>query len=149
MLADRFHPIRTSMAALVLYTLGTLWGGFYARDQTTFMIAFILNGVISGVYFTTSISIAQRFLPRAEFAQMSSASGIIIALCGMILGPAVGFFMDHMNHNYRYTYFISAGLAMITLALLAIVHHKFMKQGGPDNYQAPEPTGKAGRVEIR
>lgn len=141
MLADRFHPIRTSMVALVLYALGNLWGGFFVHDQSTFIIALLLNSVLSGIYFTTSISIGQRLLPRAEFAQLSSASGIIIALTGMVLGPAVGYFLDHTHHNYRYTYLISAGLAIAALIGLAIVHKKFVEFGGPDNYRAPEPSG--------
>jgi MFS family permease len=141
-LADRIHPIRASMGALVLYAFGTLWGGLYARDQSTFIIAFLLNGVLSGIYFTTSASLGQRLLPKAEFAQFSSAGGIIIALCSMALGPMVGSFLDHEHHSYRYTYLVSAGLSTLALIGLIILHHKFMELGGPNRYAAPEPSAR-------
>lgn len=141
-IADRIHPIRASMAALVIYMLVTLWGGLFIHDQPTFIVAYLLNAVVSGIYFTTSSSIGQRLLPRAEFAQFSSASGIIIALCSMALGPLVGLFLDHAHHNYRYTFLISAFLSLVALIGLVIVHRKFMEHGGPDHYQAPEPPGK-------
>lgn len=142
-LADRIHPIRASMGALVLYAVGTLWGGLFARDQSTFVIAFLLNGVLSGIYFTTSASLAQRLLPRAEFAQFSSAGGIIVSLCSMALGPAVGIFLDSQQHVYRYTFLISAGLSTLALIGLIILHGKFMQLGGLDHYKAPEPSGRS------
>jgi MFS family permease len=141
-LADRIHPIRASMAALVLYALGTMWGGLFARDQSTFIIAFLMNGVLSGIYFTTSSSLGQRLLPRAEFAQFSSAGGIIIALCSMALGPAVGMFLDHVHHAYRYTFLMSCILSLVALVGLIIVYRKFLELGGPDSYKAPEPSAK-------
>ncbi len=141
MIADRFHPVRATMGALALYTIGTFWGGFYARDEFNFAIAFVLNGVLAGVYYTVSASMGLRLLPRAEFAQLSSAGGIIGGIFGMLLSPLVGFCLDHAHHNYRYTFLISGVLSSIALTALIIVHWEFMKLGGPDNYKAPEPSG--------
>ena len=130
------------MGALALYAIGTLWGGFYARDEFTFAIAFVLNGVLAGVYYTVSASMGQRLLPRAEFAQLSSAGGIVGGVCGMLLAPSVGLCLDYAHHNYRYTFLMSAVLSIAALIGLIIVHKEFMKLGGPDNYKAPEPSGK-------
>ena len=141
-IADRFHPIRATMGALILYAMGTLWGALYARDQATFTIAFVLNGVLAGVYFTVSASMGQRLLPRAEFAQFSSAGGIIVGIGGMVFTPLVGLCLDLVHHNYRYTFLISTVLSVVALIGLMIVHWEFMKLGGPGNYKAPEPSGK-------
>jgi MFS family permease len=138
-IADRFHPIRATMCALALYAMGTLWGALYARDQTTFTIAFVLNGVLAGVYFTVSASMGQRLLPRAEFAQFSSAGGIISGISGMVFTPLMGLCLDSVHHNYRYTFLISAILSVVALIGLTIVHREFMKLGGPDHYKAPVP----------
>jgi hypothetical protein len=147
-LADWFHPVRTTMVALFLYALVTLWGGLYARDQFTFSIALVLNGVFGGVYYTTSASMGQRLLPRAEFAQLSSAGGIMGGISGMLFAPLVGLFLDYAHHDYRYTFLMSFVVSVAALIGLIIVHKQFMKLGGPNNYRAPEPSGKQNRSQF-
>jgi len=42
------------------------------------------------------------------------------------------------NSNYRLTYLFSGLFAAVSLGLLLVVYHKFMKMGGPNAYVAPE-----------
>ncbi len=137
-LADRFHPLRMTLATLCLYVLVMLWGGFYARDTATFAIAFVAHGVISGAYFTASAALGQRLLPRARFSELMSAGGIFSCLCSIALAPCIGMLLDHTGHNYRYTFYAGGGITMAAVVVTLLMHGKFMALGGPRNYVAPE-----------
>jgi MFS family permease len=137
-LADRFHPLRVSLVAMGLYSLVTLYGGLCAKGAWTFGAALVMHGVLSGTYFTASASIGQRLLPRERFAELGSAAGIIGSLVSIVLAPAMGLFLDHMGHVYRYTFIIGFALSLLALLSLLLLHGKFMTLGGPKRYVAPE-----------
>ena len=142
-LADRVHPLRLGIGILILYAAATLWGGFFARDARMLAIALIAHGVIAGTWATATASLQQRLLPRAEFAQFASAGGMIGNLSWIVLAPIAGFLLDHLHHDYRYTYFMGCGLATLGLGGCLVLHQKFMALGGPLHYAAPEATGSA------
>lgn len=136
-LADRFHPLRVGIAAMILYALSTAWGAFNIHDQATFGIALVLHTIISGTYFTTTASVGQRLLPRSKFSQFASAGGIIASITTMTLSPAMGQILDRTDNNYRLTFVAGLLLACLSVVLLVIIHHKFMALGGPKGYVAP------------
>ena len=146
-LVDRFHPLRVGIVVQVLYAVSTLLGGLFIHDSFTFALALIAHGVISGTWFTAVASIGQRLLPRAEFAQFASAEGILKSFFAFLVGPAVGIFLDHFHHNYRYTYLISFAINLAGLFLCLLLYRQFRALGGPDNYAAPEYVRKAGPVQ--
>jgi len=137
-LVDRFHPLRVCTLTLGLYGVCTLWSGFYARDISTFCIAIIAHGVISGTFFTASASIGQKLLPRERFAELMSASGIVSSLCSMALPACMGFILDRTGHQYYYTFLASSAITALAVVLYFIMDRKFVALGGPENYQAPE-----------
>lgn len=136
-LSDRFHPLRVSIAAIGIEVLAALWGGLYSYDVWSFSVAYVTHGVVAGMFFTASASLGQRLLPRARFAEMYSALTIVNCLAFVALSPLVGLFLDHVNHTYRYTFYIGLGLAVLALGALLVLHSKFMALGGPKEYQAP------------
>ena len=136
-LTDRFHPLRTGIAALILHAAVVLWGGLYARDAATFGLALVSEGVLAGVWWTCTASLGQRLYPRARFAELASAQGILGGLASMFLAPGIGLFLDHTGHVYRYTFLISFGLTLLTLATLLVVHARFMALGGTKGYVPP------------
>ena len=136
-LADRFHPLRVSIAALIGYVLVTGWGFFFATAQTNYVIAMVLHGVLSGTYFTSAASLAQRLFPHERFAQFASAAAILAAPANMALAPVVGAIVDSSGNDYRYTFASGCVLAFTALAASWYVHGKFMKLGGPSGYRAP------------
>ncbi len=137
-LADKFHPLRVGLTTLVLYAAATLWGGLFVRDATTFGIALVFHGVISGTFMTVTASLPQRLFPQPKFAQFYSAMILVTHLGVMMVGPVVGFFLDCNYHAYRYTYLASFGLTLLTLAAGLLLHSRFMALGGPKGYVAPE-----------
>jgi len=137
-LADLFHPLRTTMAALAGYALVSAWGSLYAKTAETFLTAWVLHGVLSGCYFTSAASLGQRLFPRSRFAQFASAAGVCLSLGTMILGPLTGSIIDGSGNRYRYTFAIGCGLSLLALAAACYVHGRFMKLGGPKHYMAPD-----------
>jgi MFS family permease len=138
-LADRFHPLRIAIGALILYAIVALWGGLFARDSRMLAIALVAHGVVAGIWQTGTASIGQRLLPKAEFGQFGSAGGAISNVAWMMLAPLAGLFLDHVvHHDYRYTYLIGFCLTIAGLFGFFVLHSKFMALGGPEYYVAPE-----------
>lgn len=136
-LVDAFHPLRMAMAALLAYAAVTAWGWFYATTPERFLTAWVAHGVISGCFFTSSASLAQRLFPREKFAQYASASAMMMAPCNMTLAPLMGLFIDHTGKNYQFTFLAAGLLALTGLAIALVVHRQFMKLGGARDYVAP------------
>jgi maltose/moltooligosaccharide transporter len=141
-LADRFHPLRLSIYSILLYALAMLWGGFFATSVNTFMVAFILHGVLAGTFFTATASLGQRLFPKSKFAQFSSAMGITTGVGFMILPTLIGGLLDYSGHVYRYTFVCGGVLGLVGAACLWVAYGKFIKLGGPENYVPPivEPS---------
>lgn len=137
-LADRVHPLKLGLIMQAVYALVTLLGGLYSLDVSSFAIALVAQGVISGAWMTATASIGQRLLPRAQFAQFSSAGGIIGSLTGMLVGPAVGYILDQLHHVYRYTYYMSCAITVMAMLCGLVLYCKFKALGGPVHYVAPE-----------
>ncbi len=137
-LVDRFHPLRMVMATLTAYCFVALGSGLFIHDTTTFIIALVVHGVISGCFFTSIASLGHRLYPRSRYAQFASAAGILGSITGIILTPTIGFIIDSTGHIYRYAYLGSFVLATIALFFSWLVYGRFKQYGGPKNYVAPE-----------
>ena len=90
MLVDRFHALRMTFLAIVLYTITALYGSLFVHDSATFGIALVAHTVLSGTFYTCAASLAQQLLPRAKFSQYASAGGIVGSLAGLIYAPVIG-----------------------------------------------------------
>jgi MFS family permease len=137
-LADRFHPLRLSMAAMAFYGVAMVAGGFLIHDARSFGLFFILHGVLSGVYFTAAASLGQRLFPKARFAQFASAAGILNGVLFIIMPASLGVFLDWSGHQYRYSFLLAGVIAAFAVVALWNVHGRFMRLGGPRHYSAPE-----------
>ena len=136
-LADKFHPLRTGIAALIAYFV-LMVAGYIFINKETFPLIFILHGVISGCYYTFVASLNSKILPPALFAQFISAIGIVNAVMYMITGPAIGKLIDALG-DYRYTLLVAAGFTLIGTMFLFKIFFSFLKYGGDKNYQPPMP----------
>lgn len=135
--ADRYHPLRLAIVTMAAYALLCAWACVGTMDRTMFTVAFIGHGVVSGMFFTTTASIAQRIFPRERFAQFGSAGGILVALANMVIAPLAGQILDLTGHNYRYTFLMGGVIAAVSVVGYFIVYRMFMARGGPQGYVAP------------
>lgn len=137
-LADRFHPLRLGLITMAGFIVVTLAGGLLVRDATTFAIALIAYGVLSGSWQTATASLTMRLFPQSRYAQIDSARALVSSLGMMLVGPLMGKYLDLTGHNYRDVYTAAAILAALALVTGLVVHRQFMKLGGPKGYVAPE-----------
>jgi len=137
--ADRYHPLRLSMAILLLYAVVMAGAGFLVRNSASFALALVAHTIISGSLATSTASLTQRLLPRGNFAVLNSACGVLGSIVGIFFAPFVGRLLDSTHHDYRYTFFVNAGVTAATFIVFVLVHQRFMALGGPRHYVAPEP----------
>jgi len=137
MLADKFHPLRTSLVTILLYALVTAAGAIFSTKAEIFAVFFVLHGVLSGAWFTSSASLPLRMFPKENFSQFYAALNMFIGLGIMTAGPIVGHLIDFTQKFYRLTFIASSTLAFLAVILGVIVHAKFMKLGGPKGYTPP------------
>jgi len=135
-LVDLFHPLRMVMFCLVGYAAVAFWGALFARTADTFLVGWVLHGVLSGCYFTCAASLGQRLFPRIKYAQFASASGIVMSLATMTLSPTMGILIDQTHDTYRYTFAIGACLATFALLAAIFVYRNLMRRGGLDQVPA-------------
>jgi MFS family permease len=138
MLADRFHPLRVSIIAMSLYAVTALLGALFIRSTWSFEVAVFGHMFVSGIFFSASGALAMMLLPRIKFAQFASAATLVSAIATIIITQALGALLDYTNSNYRLTYFIGFGMAVLAIIVMLIVYRKFMALGGPKGYVAPE-----------
>lgn len=136
-LADRFHPIRAGLVALLLYGVAMLFGGILVENDRSFAVAFIAHGVLSGTWMTLIASFPQRLFPRARFAQFNSAVGVVQHLTSMAIGPLIGAMLDTLNHDYNYTYIASAVIALSGVVVWFFLYLRFKAFGGVREYRPP------------
>jgi len=137
MLADKFHPLRTSLVVISLYALVTAAGAIFATNPQTFAVFFVLHGILSGAWMTSSASLPLRMFPKENFSQFYSALWMFIGLGIMTAGPIIGKLIDFTNKFYQLTFTASSTLAFLAIIIGLIVHAKFMKLGGPKDYVPP------------
>lgn len=128
MLADRIHPLRASILFMGLYCVMGIVSFFFIHDTTSYGVAFIAHGVLAGGYLTVSASLFQRLLPRSQFAQFSSAGGLINSIVMILLVPVIGKFLDWTGHQYRYTYLLGGVLALLSVILGVLLYGQFRKR---------------------
>jgi hypothetical protein len=136
-LADRFHPLRVGMSAMAMYAAATLFGFLFAFTARSFFVALLLHTVVSGMYITATASIAQRLLPRNKFAEISAAGGIIGAIAGMFVAPALGVFIQVMHQDYRYVFLLAAILAILTCLSYGVMLWQYNQRGGDAAFVPP------------
>lgn len=137
-LADRFHPLRIGLAALLLYAVLMAIGFVWIHDLKSFGFVFLGHGILSGTFFTGTAAIAQLLFPKLKFAQFAAAAGLIAAFFNMVLGPVLGAVLDRLGSDYRYTFLAGSMLAVVSLGLGLFVHRRWQQHGGAKAYIAPE-----------
>jgi MFS family permease len=137
-IADRIHPLRIGLITIAAYAVVTAFGFFTAHTVPTFYVSFLLHTVISGCYFTATASIGQRLLPRAKFAEISSAGGIIGGIIAMFVPPGLGLFIKWMHNDYRYVFLLASIAATATCLSYLLLLQEYNARGGDAAFVPPE-----------
>lgn len=136
-LADRLHPLRMTMAAVFLYMLVMLASALFATNARILGFSLIAQSILAGCYYTVSLSLPQRLLPKDRFASIGSAGGTISCLLGIAFAPGLGLLLDASGHHYIYAYYVSFILAALAFVSCCVLHKKFTALGGVKSFVAP------------
>lgn len=137
-LADRFHPLRIGFIALVLYAASMVVGWFMISTPLSFKVFFVIHGVVSGTFFTSTAALLLMMLPRSRFTEYAAGFGALAALMTMAVSLAMGQAIEIAGKDFRIM-FIAGGL-LATLALVGWVFlwRDFAALGGVAGYKPPE-----------
>jgi MFS family permease len=136
-LVDKFHPLRVSIVALILHGAASLWGGIFIHGTTSFAIAYVATGTLSGTWFTATASMALVLMPKIKFAQYYSAMAAIQSMLTIAFSLGMGKLLDLSHHQYRFTYVFGGVFDILGLIATLIVFRMFLKLGGTRAYIAP------------
>jgi MFS family permease len=145
-LVDKYHAIRVGQVSLALYASLMLVGFFMTVDQSSFGIALLVHGIVSGVYWTGTAAIGQMLFPKQKFAQYAAAAGLFQAAFSMIIAPLLGLALDQMGNAYKYTFLVGGSMAGVSLLLGWKVHRQWLENGGYEAYIAPAPIQMAPEI---
>jgi hypothetical protein len=129
---------RMGLGALAAYVVVMIAGYLWIDGPTSFGVAFLIHGVISGCYFTGAAALGQMLFPKLKFAQFMSAAGLVGAVVNIVFGPLMGLLLDALGRDYRYTFAVGALVSLAALLASLVVYRHFMALGGPKGYVAPE-----------
>lgn len=138
-LADRFHPLRATIAVQICLLLTFVAGAVFTRSYISFAVVLVLYGVVSGAFYTLVAPLGARLFPRKLFAQFNSAFAMLQAVCNMLLGPLLGLLLDRLGSNYLYTFGFAGVASLLAILSLWRVYVQFIRYGGDRDYAPPDP----------
>ena len=116
--SDKFGIKRVFMAALIIFTLSSLWCG-YAHTLLELTIARSFQGLGGSLMLPTGRLILLRTFERHELVEAMNAVVMVVSL-GLMLGPlAGGLLTDHLSWHWIFWVNIPVGL----LAILASAYY--------------------------
>lgn len=136
-LADRFHPMRIMLVALVSLVVSTAVAFYLVRDAAGYGWAIVICGTLAGFYGNATAALPGVLFPKEKFATYDSARQVIIAVSGIVFAPLCGFFLDLLGHDYRFMYLLACALAVCALVVSLFAYRRFLACGGPKHYVAP------------
>ena len=139
-LSDRFHPMRTSFACLVIYGVSMTTGFFIVHDAAAFGVFFIIHTVLSGCFATASMAVYPMVFPKSQFSQFYSAYSLLNNFMLFGISPLLGLVLNFSHSWYLLTFLISGGLGLVGIGLWIYWYRLFNAHGGIKDFVAPEPA---------
>lgn len=134
-IVDRFHPIRTGVAANVLTFLTGLAAAFLVGGHTSFVIMTVAVFASVAIFQASTAALGPRILPAKQYGQFCSANSMVFHVGLMVAIPAAGWVFDRIGFQYIYAWF--AGFSFLSSAFVIMLYWDWKKLGGDDNYIAP------------
>lgn len=152
-LADRFHPLRTSVIAvtvitLVFYPINLLWLFFNPTPQFYFMFTMILSLVQMPFLVLLGVSAQpteMRIFPQERYGQFCSANAMVRSVLVLLASPLAGVFLDvlkkfYPNGDFAYRFIPAWSLVfgLLALAFLWLLYREWKRLGGDERFTPPE-----------
>lgn len=139
-LTDIFHPLRMGFITLIFYAVTMAIGWAVVRGETSFVTVFIIHGVISGAFFTTTASLLARLLPGTSFSQRAGAKAAIAGIMTVIGTAGLGVLLKVIANDLDVIFLVGALLATGAAVGWMALFGQYRCLGGYHGYVAPEPA---------
>lgn len=136
-LSDRWHPLNVGLGCIGLYAAAMLLAGLWISDASQFAVAFVVHGVLAGLYITGTAAMGQYLFPRDRFAQFQSASSLLAAVGYTLVPPLMGGWLDATGANYEHTFAASGALAAASALVYLRLLRPFKALGGARAFTPP------------
>lgn len=137
-LADRFHPLRVTIATMVILDASTLAAFFLVHDAASFGISLVVCGTLAGAWLTASASLPAVLFPASKFAMLDSARLTTSSIGVVIAGPLCGWMLDFLHRDFSCLYLWWGAIQLLAILATLVVYQKFLRCGGLVGYAAPE-----------
>jgi len=139
---DRFHPMRVTVAGMVLTMLtyfGCYWG---VHDRTSLLVWWCVNQVAIAIFLGAASALSPRLLPRDRYGQFVSAN-LIFGMIGMIFSPPlIGWLLERLA-DYRYAFALCGVCCALSLLMLVALYLQWQRLGGAGGYTPPDPAASS------
>jgi len=142
-LADRFKPLRVSLAMMLVALPMGLVSFFFITDLTTFLVLGFANNVLKGLVASLELPFYASVPPQDRYGQFGSANQLFISVF-MIGGTLLaGVFMDWFTEGgarpemYRYCYIWGFACFTTSTFFMYLLYLSWRKHGGPNDYIPP------------
>ena len=135
---DRFHPIRVSIAGMLLTAISYFCCFWFVDSQHGLLVWWTVNQAAIAVYLGAALALTPRLLPLERYGQFVSAN-LIFGIIGVIFSPPlVGWLLQRIG-DYRYAFFFCGVLTAFSLIALLTLHAQWKKLGGDAGFSPPVP----------
>ena len=135
-LADRLHPLRCYIFAVILVIVTNVFSYFFTVDRLSYIVTTVLLSVVYAIQGASTLPMFARLLPRERYGQFCSAQAVFNALLLVLANWGGGLFID-LTGDYRNLYLWDIIFTVFALVAMVKVYCGWQRQGGLLNYVAP------------
>jgi MFS family permease len=139
--ADRYHPIRVTVAGMFLTAVSYFCGYWFVADKSTLLVWWCLNQISIAIFLGAATAMSPRLLPRERYGQFLSAN-YIFGMVGLTLTPPLVGWLLQQVRDYRYVFIFCGVLTSLSLVALTTLYFQWMRHGGDRNFTPPDPVRK-------
>ena len=93
-LADRLHPLRCYIFAVILVIVTNVFSYFFTVDRLSYIVTTVLLSVVYAIQGASTLPMFARLLPRERYGQFCSAQAVFNALLLVLANWGGGLFID-------------------------------------------------------
>lgn len=136
-LIDKYRAIRIYVTGMILVIIANIYGYFFCQDALGFSIVSFGLALVYCIQNTANLPLFIELLPKDRYGQFCSAQAIFRSII-MVGATAISGLYIYI-FGYRYMFVWDAVFTTIALGALVMVWKGWRKNGGPDEYVAPNP----------
>ncbi len=138
-LCKHFHPMRVTLASVVLTAVGPAAAFFFVWNRAGWLAYSVATMLPAVGWALGSFAVMMMLFPAEEFGKFSSSLMAIGWGSLALTSYLVGAFMNFFGGNYRMVLLVSLVCYAAAIVPMVQVYRGWKRHGGPDNYIPPLP----------